>query len=72
MTELNMLFALLRSVIFEQEIGKEIISPLDGEKLEKIYKISEKHDLPHRPGATGHVFPIFCISFRVFPHRAER
>ena len=47
MTELNMLFALLRSVIFEQEIDKEIISPLDGEKLEKIYKISEKHDLSH-------------------------
>ena len=52
MNELNnILFALLRSILFDDELDCTLASYLDAEVLEKLYKISKKHDMAHLVGA---------------------
>lgn len=52
MNELNsMLFALLRSVLSDKELDLSAFNGIDEERLEKLYKISKKHDLAHIVGA---------------------
>lgn len=48
MNEFNsILFALLRSVLCDENIDTDILESLDEATLEKIYIISKKHDLAH-------------------------
>lgn len=47
---INMLFALLRSVLSPEELDKGLFEELDEEKLEILYKISKKHDIAHLVG----------------------
>lgn len=46
----NMLFALLRSVICAEELNKEKFVSLDERELESLYKISKNHDMSHLVG----------------------
>lgn len=48
MNELNKrLFALLRSVLCNEEADSELLSGLDNEELTQLYKIAKKHDMAH-------------------------
>ena len=48
MNELNnMLFSLLRSILCDEELDRSVIECLDEGKLDKLYKLSKKHDLAH-------------------------
>ena len=51
MTELNnMLFALLRSVLCGEELNRSEFSYIDDAMLEKLYALSNKHDMAHIVG----------------------
>lgn len=52
MNELNnKLLALLRSVLCEEELNRDLFVDLDEQTLEELYKISKKHDMAHVVGA---------------------
>lgn len=47
---INMMFALLRSVLCAEELDKSIFVDLNDEKLELLYKLSMKHSMAHIVG----------------------
>ena len=47
----NKLFALLRSVLWGEELNRSLFEDLNEETLEELYKISKKHDMAHIVGA---------------------
>ena len=47
---IDMLFALLRSVLCAEKLDKSNFKDFDGEKIELLYKVSKKHDMAHIVG----------------------